>query len=158
MVCACMLSHFSPVLHCAILWTAAQKDPLSMGFSRQENWNGLLCPSPGDLPDPGIEPTCLMFPAFVGGFFTRASWQVQWYRLTDFQGRNREEDVKKRLVDMGGWRRGRSGWDELREQHWHMYSAMWISLEDIRLSESRFHLCEMSRIGKTTRTEKLVVA
>ena len=30
--------------------------PLSMGFSRQEYWNGLPCPTPGDLPDPGIEP------------------------------------------------------------------------------------------------------
>ena len=30
-----------------------------MGFSRQEHWSGLPCPSPGDLPDPGIEPTSL---------------------------------------------------------------------------------------------------
>ena len=30
--------------------------PLPMGFSRQEYWSGLPCPSPGDLPDPGIEP------------------------------------------------------------------------------------------------------
>ena len=30
--------------------------PLSMGFSRQEDWSGLPCPPPGDLPDPGIEP------------------------------------------------------------------------------------------------------
>ena len=30
--------------------------PLSMEFSRQEHWSGLTCPSPGDLPDPGIEP------------------------------------------------------------------------------------------------------
>ena len=29
--------------------------PLSMGFSRQENWSELLCPSPGDLPNPGIK-------------------------------------------------------------------------------------------------------
>ena len=31
--------------------------PLSMGFSRQEYWNGLPCPPPGDLPDPGMEAT-----------------------------------------------------------------------------------------------------
>ena len=35
--------------------TAARQVPLSMGFSRQENWSGLPCPSPGDPPDPGIE-------------------------------------------------------------------------------------------------------
>ena len=34
-----------------------------MGFSRQEYWSGLLCPSPGDLPDPGIEPSSLAFQA-----------------------------------------------------------------------------------------------
>ena len=38
------------------LWTIARQAPLSMGFSRQENWSGFPCPPPGDLPDPGIEP------------------------------------------------------------------------------------------------------
>ena len=37
-------------------WTVAYQVPPSMGFSRQECWNGLPFPSPGDLPDPGIEP------------------------------------------------------------------------------------------------------
>ena len=37
-------------------WTAAQQAPQSMGFSRQEYWSGLPFASPGDRPDPGIEP------------------------------------------------------------------------------------------------------
>ena len=37
-------------------WTVAHQAPLSMGFSRQEYWSGLSFPSPGDLPDTGIEP------------------------------------------------------------------------------------------------------
>ena len=37
-------------------WTAAYQAPPSMGFSRQEYWSGVPFPSPGDLPDPGIEP------------------------------------------------------------------------------------------------------
>ena len=37
-------------------WTVACQAPLSMGFSRQEYWSGLPFPSPGDLPDLGIEP------------------------------------------------------------------------------------------------------
>ena len=37
-------------------WTVAYQLPLSMGFPRQEYWNGLPFPSPGDFPDPGIEP------------------------------------------------------------------------------------------------------
>ena len=37
-------------------WTVAHQAPLSIGFSRQEYWSGLPCPSPGDLPNPGIKP------------------------------------------------------------------------------------------------------
>ena len=40
----------------APLWSTAHQAPLSMGFSRQEYWSGLPFPSPGDLPNPGIEP------------------------------------------------------------------------------------------------------
>ena len=40
-------------------WTVAHQVPLSMGFSRQGYWSGLPFPSPGDLPDPGIEPRSL---------------------------------------------------------------------------------------------------
>ena len=42
------------------IWTLAHQAPLSMGFSRQEYWSGLPCPPPGDLPDPEIEPLCLL--------------------------------------------------------------------------------------------------
>ena len=38
-------------------WTIARQAPLSMGFSRQEYWSGLPFLSPGDLPDPGIQPS-----------------------------------------------------------------------------------------------------
>ena len=47
-------------------WTVARQAPLSMGFPGQEYW-GLPFPSPGDLPNPGIEPTSS---ALAGGFFT----------------------------------------------------------------------------------------
>ena len=43
----------------AIVWTVAYQAPLSMGFSRQECWSGLPFPSPGDLPNSGIEPGSL---------------------------------------------------------------------------------------------------
>ena len=48
-------------------WTAALQAPLSMEFTRQEYWSGLPFPSPGNLPDPGIEPVS---PALAGRFFT----------------------------------------------------------------------------------------
>ena len=41
-----LLSHFSRVRLCVTLWTAANQTPLSLGFSRQEYWSGLLFPSP----------------------------------------------------------------------------------------------------------------
>ena len=47
---------FSCVRLFATPWTVALQTPPSMGFSRQEYWSGLPFPSPGDLPDPGIEP------------------------------------------------------------------------------------------------------
>ena len=63
-VCVCMLWLFETT------WTVVYQAPLSMGFSRQEYWSGLPFPSPGDLPDPGIEPMSLTCPALAGGFFT----------------------------------------------------------------------------------------
>ena len=51
-----LLSHFSRVQPWGNLWTVACQAPLSIGFSRQEYWSELPFPSPGDLPDLGIEP------------------------------------------------------------------------------------------------------
>ena len=48
-------------------WTVARQASLSLGFSKQEYQSGLPFPTPGDLPNPGIEPQC---PALAGGFFT----------------------------------------------------------------------------------------
>ena len=50
--------------------TVACQPPLSMGFPRQEYRSGLPFPSPGELPDPGIEPESPASPALAGGFFT----------------------------------------------------------------------------------------
>ena len=44
----------------ATLWTVDRQARLFVGSSRQECWDGLLCPAPGDLSDPGIEPEAFM--------------------------------------------------------------------------------------------------
>ena len=72
-----MLSRFSHVRLFVTPWTVVCQAPLSMGFSRQGYWRGLPCPPPGDLPNPGIEPTSLMSPALAGWFFTtNATWEA----------------------------------------------------------------------------------
>ena len=60
------------------LWTAACQALLSMGFSRQEYWSRLLFPSPGDLPDPGIELVSVVSSPLADGFFfnTSATWEA----------------------------------------------------------------------------------
>ena len=63
-VCVCAQSRLT-----VTPWTVNRHAPLSMEFSRQECWSGLPSPSPGDLPDSGIELTSLASPALTGGFF-----------------------------------------------------------------------------------------
>ena len=71
-----VLSHFRHVRLFAILWTVAHQAPRSMRFSRQEYWSELLLPTPGDLPNPGMEPTSLVSPALTGRFFpASATWE-----------------------------------------------------------------------------------
>ena len=56
-----------------------------MGFSRQEYWSGLPFFPPGDLPDPGIEPTSLMSLALAGGFLTTgATWEARTQKRAKF--------------------------------------------------------------------------
>ena len=64
---------------CLPLRTITCQAPLAIGFPRQEYWSGFPFPTPGDLPDPGIEPMSPVSPALVGGFFTTVpnKWEAQ---------------------------------------------------------------------------------
>ena len=66
-------------------WTIAYQAPLSMGFPRQECWSGLPFPSPGDLPDPGIEPGSPALQAVT------LCYQLPW--LTPIPGGSESERV-----------------------------------------------------------------
>ena len=79
-----LLCALSCVWHFAIPWTVARQVPLSMGFSRQDYWSGVPFPAPGDLPNPGMEPTSLESQvASAGGFFTTsATWEAQVVWIT----------------------------------------------------------------------------
>ena len=77
-----VLSCFCCVRLFVTSWTVAHQAPLSMGLARQEYWSGLRCPPPGDLSNPGTEPTSLTSPALAVRFFTtkptRAALLLIW--------------------------------------------------------------------------------
>ena len=100
------------------LWTVAHQVPLSMEPSSQEYWSGLSCPSPGDLPDPGIEPAFPVSPALAWGFFTISatseapemrigSSSVRWTLLTRDtweQDSNNKEKIMQSLHIFLKWK------------------------------------------------------
>ena len=72
-LCWAVLSH-SVMSDSVTPWTVAHQALLSVGFSGQEYWSRLPFPSPGDLPNPGIE---LTSPALAGKFFTTSpTWEA----------------------------------------------------------------------------------
>ena len=100
-----MLSHFIHVQLCANPWIISCQAPLSMGFPRQEYWSGFPCPSPGDLPDPGIKPvslgikpTSLTSLTLAGGFFTpSATWEDQLKTRSKHQNHKVKADTFREL-------------------------------------------------------------
>ena len=80
----CICAHvFSHVWRFVTSWTIACWAPRSMEFSRQEYWSRLPSPNLGDLPNPGIKPTCLGSPALAGRFFT--SWAMREAPTSEYQ-------------------------------------------------------------------------
>ena len=72
-----MLSCFTRVQLFVTLRAVARQAPLSIGFSGQEYWGGLPCPSPGGLPDPETEHESFMSSALASrSFTTGATWEV----------------------------------------------------------------------------------
>ena len=70
---ALVLSHFSHVQLYVTLWAVSHQTPMPMGFSRQEHWNGMPCPPPGNHLNPQTEPASLTSPTLAGGFFTTSA-------------------------------------------------------------------------------------
>ena len=85
-MCVCCLFQL-----CATPWTVAHQALLSVGFSRQEYWSGLPLLTPGDLPDPGIEPPSPSSSSLAGKFFTT----VPPFNVTIFIEKYVEEYVPK---------------------------------------------------------------
>ena len=70
-------------------WTIVYQAPQSMEFSRQEYWSGLPFPSPGDLPNPGIEPRSPVLQAYA--------------LLSEPPGKDRFKEIRYRLLSLRAW-------------------------------------------------------
>ena len=105
-VCVCVLSCLVRVQLFAAPWTIAHQAPLSMRFSRQEYGSGLPFPSPGDLPDPGMETVSLAAPALAGELFTT-------------------KPPRKFLMYPKGYS---LYWEMLMKQKWISLSLSWVAL------------------------------
>ena len=76
----CVLNHLSSVWLFMTPWAVAHQAPLSMGFSRQEYWSGLLFPSSGDLSSLGIEPSKSQLSSWHRPAVPPWSWGIRMHR------------------------------------------------------------------------------
>ena len=88
----------------ATLWPVAHQTSLSVGFSRQKYWSGLLCPTPGDLPDSGIESGSLTSPALAEGFTTITTWQAPFTLLNYIEAITFSNSVSHIRMVRGAWK------------------------------------------------------
>ena len=120
--------------------TVACQAPLSMGFSKQEYWSGFPFSSPGDLLNPGIEPTSLISPALAGKFFTTSAvWEAQqvtnqWAKVgappnmytTSFSVSSERISVFRELSGLSRSLHGQAHtWKTLSSNRWQNWVMLW---------------------------------
>ena len=125
-VCVCVLSCFGHVQLFAIPWTVARQAPLSMGFSRQEQWSGLSFPILGYLPDPGIETASLTSPALADGFFTAKATGETYKAILFLASHLPTSPLQTSLTGFGGWH-------QWYAQSGNFFSTAWVSASNIDL-------------------------
>ena len=137
-----MLSHFSRLWLFATLWTIARQVSLSMGFSRQEYWNCLLCLPPGDLPYPGIQSVTLTSLAMAGQDFTTStnSWErlifmsciirMQWFLVCFVLWSSFTSDKIRKNTEMHSWSFWKKIWVfQYTHTHIHTHTPQKESLQ-----------------------------
>ena len=114
--CALLLGH---IWFFVTLWTVAHQAPLSVGFSKQEFWSGVPFPTPGSLPDPGIESTNLASPALTSGLFTiSATWKadvtytynLKIKQISEYWKKKQTHRYRKQTIVISGDNKGVEGW------------------------------------------------
>ena len=111
----------------AIPWTRVRQAPLSVEFFRQEYWSGLPFPSPGDLPNLGIEPAS---PAYIYIYtYKRCNHHIWWKSWVGIRlpGKIRRLAEKKKRPEDQNWRRGCS---EPNTEGRGRRIGSWVTLED----------------------------
>ena len=83
---------------CAAPWTVAHQASLSTESSRQECWSRVPFPTPGDRPDPGVEPDSLASPSLARGFFTTDDTFMSFTPVFVLKMNGQEEMVKGRKL------------------------------------------------------------
>ena len=154
---ALLCRSYLPAQSCLTLatpWTVAHQTPLPVGFSRQEYWSGLSFPSPGDLPDPGMEPgsyaqTGIFFTTEPPGKSFRYCWSGQILKsphvnkLVIGQGRkgnqgNRKAGELGRVSNGSGERRGKSNHTA---KHDDCLSEVYLSRSERKTNILFMHTC-----------------
>ena len=121
----------------ATSWTVAHQAPLSMRFSRQGYWSGLPFPSPGDLPNPGIQPRCpaLWADSLPAELQEKPLWFPSWKQSMGYK------EVAGKMVGFEKW------W----HRNWgsHDVRGKWIRCEEKNMGEnSRPNHCLLEAFGK----------
>ena len=98
---------------------------LFMIFSRQEYWSGLPFPTPGDLPEPGIEPTFLPSPALAGGLFTTSTTGLEG-KVQRLESSHRSQGgTKNKAVGRRRFKRSYAVYDERIPSQMFLWEAPW---------------------------------
>ena len=137
-----VLSNFTRFQLFAHLWTIVCQVSLTMGFSRQEYWNCLLCPPPGDLPYPRIQSVTLISLAMAGQNFTTStnSWErlifmsciirMQWFLVCFVLWSSFTSDKIRKNTEMHSWSFWKKIWVcQYTHTHTHTHTPQKESLQ-----------------------------
>ena len=115
-------------------WTVAHQAPLSTGFSRQEYWRGLPVPSPGDLPDPGVEPGSHLLPSEPPRKPLRLPWvgKIPWRRKCN----PLQYSCLENPVDRGAWWAAVHGVTTVRDMEVTKRTHTILQMGNVRLRDS----------------------
>ena len=117
----------------AIPWTVAHQAPLSFGFPRQEYWGRLPCPTPGYLPNPGIELASLESLALTGKFFTtlpprKPCTHIYIYSANYFLVKSKKIISPLALKKIQCW--------SVESKCWHLYFFLFETTQNIQPNKS----------------------